>query len=256
MTQRPWSACIPRQLRPCRWRSAYLQRALHRRAGPLVYANFISSLDGRIALADAGGVVARMPTAVLNARDWRLYQELVAQADVVLAGRSYLRFRHREAHDARLRLLDPIGDRDLVEWRVQQGLSPEPALAMVTCDLVLSEALVRAVRPRPLYIVTSRQAPVARISALERAGAEVLSVGAKRDVTGAELVNALHAAGFDRICSVAGPRVLHMLLQDDCLARLYLTLGLRVLDAASGATASQLFGVYTRASLALSGRDS
>lgn len=254
-------------------KGVYLQHALHR-SGPLVYANFIASLDGRVALADAKGAIARMPAPVLNARDWRLYQELIAQADVVLVSRGYLRFRYRTARDAGLRLLDPAQDHDLLAWRLRQGLRPEPALAVVTRELALPEELVRAVHPRPLYIVTTEQASAARVSLLERVGAKVLRVGTGPDVQGTQLINALRTAGFDRICSVAGPRVLHLLLQDDCLDRLYLTVGLRILggagyatlveggflqgapafdleslywDAPSSTAAGQLFGVYTRA---------
>jgi riboflavin biosynthesis pyrimidine reductase len=250
----------------------YLRHALHRRPEPCVYANFIASLDGRVALANHQGALARMPLAILNPRDWQLYQELVAQADVVLAGAGYLNYRSRQTNGV-VTLLDSARDRSLREWRAQEGLSPEPALAVVSRELALSEELVRAVQSQPLYIVTSRRAPAARINALERAGAQVLFAGDTRDVAGAMLIEALRAANFMRICSVAGPRVLHLLLKNDCLDRLYLTTGLRLLGGCTYATliegsllpsapafnlealyfdspdsesAGQLFGVYTR----------
>ena len=49
---------------------------------PYFYANFISSLDGRTAKAhpDRSGLV--VPEETANDRDWRLFQELVAQADI------------------------------------------------------------------------------------------------------------------------------------------------------------------------------
>ncbi len=250
----------------------YLRHALHRRSQPCIYANFISSLDGRVALPNRQGVLARMPLAILNPRDWRLYQELVAQADVVLASAGYLNYRSRQTRGV-VTLLDAAQDISLREWRAQEGLSPEPALAVVSRELALSDELVRAVLPKPLYIVTSRRAPAERINALERAGAHVLFAGDTRDVAGALLIEALRAANFMRICSVAGPRVLHLLLKDDCLDRLYLTTGLRLLGGCAYATlvegsllpdapayklemlhfdlpdsesAGQLFGVYTR----------
>ena len=64
----------------------YLGLRLHREAveGELfVYANFIASLDGRISLPDSYGEQG-VPSSLANKRDWRLYQELAAQADVML----------------------------------------------------------------------------------------------------------------------------------------------------------------------------
>jgi riboflavin biosynthesis pyrimidine reductase len=262
----------PAPAEPAALTGLYLRHALHRRSQPCVYANFIASLDGRVALADRQGALARMPSAILNPRDWQLYQELVAQADVVLVGAGYLNYRSRQTQGV-VTLLDSARDGSLRAWRAQEGLSPEPALAVVSRELAISEELVRAVQSQPLYIVTSRRAPAARINALERAGAQVLFAGDTRDVAGAILIEALRAANFMRICSVAGPRVLHLLLKDDCLDRLYLTTGLRLLGGCTYATlvegsllpgapafnlealyfdspvsesAGQLFGVYTR----------
>ncbi|HKH21410.1 MAG TPA: dihydrofolate reductase family protein [Gammaproteobacteria bacterium] len=250
----------------------YLRHELNRRTGPFVYANFIASLDGRVAIASAQGAVACMPTAILNPRDWQLYLELAAQADMVLASASYLNYRHRTAGGP-LRLLREEQDSALIEWRLQHGLAAQPTWAVVTRELALPEAVVRAIEPQPLYVVTSSQAPISKVKVLERAGARILCAGSELDVSGAALVRALHAAGFNRICSVAGPHVLYTLLADDCLNRLYLTIGLRLLggsgyatlvegglldsapaldleslylDAPVGDNVGQLFGVYTR----------
>ena len=50
---------------------------------PFVYANFLASLDGRIALGGGDGSKA-VPATIANDRDWRLYTELLVQADAVL----------------------------------------------------------------------------------------------------------------------------------------------------------------------------
>ncbi len=250
----------------------YLGHMLHRRPGPLVYANFIASLDGRIALADPKGVIARMPAPVLNPRDWQLYLELIAQADVVLASASYLSYRYRVATRP-LRPLDETKDRWLIDWRLQQGLSSQPTWAIVTRSLALREEIARAIEPHSLYVVTTHQASKIQVNALRQAGAQVLLADDESDVRGTTLVQALRRHGFERICSIAGPRVLHTLLLDDCLDRLYLTTGLRLLggsgyatlvegpalagapafdlealylDLPSASGAGQLFGVYVR----------
>ena len=54
----------PAPAEPAALTGLYLRHALHRRSQPFVYANFIASLDGRVALADRQGALARMPSAI------------------------------------------------------------------------------------------------------------------------------------------------------------------------------------------------
>ena len=51
-----------------------------RPSGSYVYTGYIASIDGRIALEGSSGA----PEATRNDRDWRHFQELMMQADVVL----------------------------------------------------------------------------------------------------------------------------------------------------------------------------
>ena len=74
---------------------AYLAHNLRQHSGEigktLVYANFVVSLDGRIAIPPPSGIGLMVPKATANGRDWRLYQELAAQADIILSSGRYLR---------------------------------------------------------------------------------------------------------------------------------------------------------------------
>ncbi len=68
-----------------------LRNIPHRGEQPYFYANFVQSLDGRIAVAPEPGAAQAIPEQVANKRDWRLFQELAVQADVVLSSGRYLR---------------------------------------------------------------------------------------------------------------------------------------------------------------------
>ena len=57
-------------------------------------------LDGRIALPAAGRSSHQVPPAIANARDWRLFQELAAQADLLITSARY--FRQSEDQEAQL----------------------------------------------------------------------------------------------------------------------------------------------------------
>jgi len=56
-----------------------------------VYANFVTSIDGRIAVPRSNGNGLVVPKNIANKRDWRLFQELAAQADIIISSGRYLR---------------------------------------------------------------------------------------------------------------------------------------------------------------------
>ena len=75
----------------------YLQLNLHKQGTakkPLIYSNYIASLDGRISVRDAETGEFRVPETIANKRDWRLYQELAAQCDVIITSARYFRIPH------------------------------------------------------------------------------------------------------------------------------------------------------------------
>ena len=65
----------------------YLAHELNRLgtpAQPFVYANFVSSLDGRIAVVEADTGESYVLEDLTSGHDWRLFQELQAQADCMV----------------------------------------------------------------------------------------------------------------------------------------------------------------------------
>jgi riboflavin biosynthesis pyrimidine reductase len=216
----------------------YLAHALHQKGSqqaPWVYTNFVTSLDGRIALKDpkAGGY--QVPKAIANPRDWRLFQELAAQADVLITGGRYVRDLARGQTQSTLRVGEAPGEEDLRAWRIEQGLPAQPALAVVSASLDLPlQALGR--QDRDIYVITGEAAHEGRIKQLEREGATVIPAGDGPRVDGAKMVQALARLGFKTIYSTAGPQVLHTLLAAGVLARLYLTLTHQMLGGEDFAT--------------------
>jgi hypothetical protein len=56
---------------------------------PFVYANFVSSLDGRIAVVEAHTGESYVLEDLTSGHDWRLFQELQAQADCMVTHGGY-----------------------------------------------------------------------------------------------------------------------------------------------------------------------
>ena len=210
----------------------YLEHPLHRLtadATPLVYSNFITSLDGRIALPRPGQASHGVPAAIGNARDWRLYQELAAQADLLITSARY--FRQYASGEAQDTLPVSTGERfaDLRAWRLEQGLSAQPDIAVFSASLDIPQAALQAYNTRRVHVLTGQNADAAKIAALRAQGIEVHLAGAGTNVEGALAIQTLHQLGYRRIYVIAGPAVFHTLVRAGVLQRLYLTLAHRIL---------------------------
>lgn len=210
----------------------YLDHPLHRLVAdptPLVYGNFITSLDGRIALPRAGQNSYGVPAAIGNARDWRLYQELAAQSDLLITSARY--FRQLAAGEAQDSLPVGAGERfaDLRAWRLEQGLSAQPDIAVFSASLDIPHAALNNYRDRRVHVLTGNAADPARRAALRDHGVEVHCAGAGSSVDGGQAIQLLQRLGYRRIYTIAGPSVFYTLVRAGVLQRLYLTLAHRIL---------------------------
>jgi riboflavin biosynthesis pyrimidine reductase len=190
---------------------------------PFVYSNFISSLDGRIALTQEGRSTYQVPPAITNSRDWRLYQELAGQADILVTSGRY--FRQSEIEEAQDRL--PVSGHpdfsDIREWRGRQGLELQPDIAILSRSLDIPQASLEPYRNRRITVFTGRQAEADRMARLREQDVEVIAAGDNETVDGVELIAILAGMGYANIYAIAGPDVLHTLLKAKVLNRLYLT---------------------------------
>jgi riboflavin biosynthesis pyrimidine reductase len=205
----------------------YLGQQLHRlgtSSAPFVYANFVTSLDGRIALRNTQGGPSYMPSGLTSPNDFRLFLELHAQADCLITHGGYLRALAQNRLGNILQLDSSPQMRDLCDWRLSQGLERQPAVLVVssTLDFEIPDS-IRAHR-QPLYIATGQSADPQRVQYWRRKGYEVILAGSSRQVEGGPLIDAVANLGFRSLYLIAGPRLLDTMLRDRRLSRLYLTL--------------------------------
>ncbi|AHE98688.1 RibD family protein [Thioalkalivibrio paradoxus] len=194
-----------------------------RSGAPFVYTNFVSSIDGRIAVANPRKGRRTAPPAITNPRDWRLFQELAARADALIVSAAFLRQIPEDQLQDKLPVESRPRFQDLHDWRRAQGLPPQPAIVILSRspDVTLAERCRHL--DRPVYFALGRQADPTHRDAVEATGAQIVVAGASDRVEGKPLIDALGREGFRRIYSMAGPRVLHMLVKDRVLHRIYLT---------------------------------
>lgn len=205
----------------------YLNHALHRsgtRQHPFVYTNFVSSLDGRIAIEHVDGSGASVPATIANPRDWRLFQELVAQSDVLITSARYLReLSQDKAQDAIPLSNEPAFD-DLHGWRHESGLPDQPALVILSASLDLPLQSLCESMDRPVYVATGDNPDSEALKVIQGTGARVIRVGnGGAMVNGKVLIDVLAEEGFRSIYSIAGPGVFKTMIDARVLDRLYLT---------------------------------
>ncbi|HXH65012.1 MAG TPA: dihydrofolate reductase family protein, partial [Mariprofundaceae bacterium] len=156
------------------------------------------------------------------------YQELAAQAGVMIVSARYMRqLAKGTAQD-----LLPVGEgaayRDLKDWRRAEGLSPQPDVVIVSASLDIPAAALARIADRRILVATSADADASAAAALRQQGIEVVSAGMTR-VEGQALRQALAAMGYRSAYMIAGPAVHRTLLAAGAIDRLFLTTRHRLL---------------------------
>lgn len=226
MTPKKIYRLYPPAHEPVPLRGLYLKLGLHRRGdarAPFVYANFLTSLDGRIALEGADGV-AYLPKTLTTPDDFRLFLELECQADCLITHGGYL----RSLAEQRLGNILQIGDHeqgaDLVEWRVKNGLPPQPAIVIASASLDFPMPASLMERTQPCYIATGANANPRRVAYWRDQGFEVITAGQGQSVEGRALVNKLGALGYKTLYLIAGPQMLDTMVREGQLSCLFQTI--------------------------------
>jgi riboflavin biosynthesis pyrimidine reductase len=204
-----------------------------KRAASFVYANFIASLDGRISLPDPRTSKRSVPDAIANPRDWRLFQELAACADALITSGRHVRDLPNGVSARSFPVSAESEYADLVGWRLALGLTPQPAVVIVTASLDLPPLTALVESGRAVYVATGAAADRRKTAAIESQGARVLVAGDGTRIEGRRLVEALAREAHRNVALIAGGEILHALIVDDVLDRLYLTLACRIVAGQS-----------------------
>ena len=201
----------------------YLHLNLHREAGEgeiHIYSNYVASLDGRISRFNPETGDYEVPKSLANERDWRLYQELAAQSDILVTSARY--FRQLATGSAQDLLPVGSGFDDLKQWRLAQGLEAQPAVAILSRSLDIPVEVLEQLGERTIYVMTSATAPADKRAELESQGVAVMTAG-DVDVEGRALRRVLIALGFRSAYMIAGPQVHSTLIEAKVLDALFLT---------------------------------
>ena len=183
-----------------------------------LYANFVTSLDGVVALPDVQA--SNRLIADSSEEDHLVMALLRACADTVLVGSGTLAASPSARWIAESAY--PSAGDAFAELRRRLGLEPEPALAVVTSTGGAERPLPLADLPRKPVVLTTE----AGADALTRTGAQVDAVPLPGHgfVDPGAAVQELRARGHHRILCEGGPTLFGSLLEAGLVDELFLTL--------------------------------
>jgi riboflavin biosynthesis pyrimidine reductase len=184
--------------------------------GPRVYANFVSSLDGVVALPS----VDASPSVISgkSEADRFVMGLLRACADVVLIGAGTL--RAEPDHLWTPEFIHPQSRPHYARLREASALSPQPRLAVLTSSGDLDRDI--AALEGALVLTTPRGAR--RLREQAPFPAEVVEVGGDGRLDLTDAVDALRSRGMRMILSEGGPTVIGQLAGVRLLDELFLTI--------------------------------
>ena len=184
----------------------YLSHELQTRGTPgrpFVYANFVSSLDGRIAVVEADTGESYVLEDLTSGHDWRLFQELQAQADCMVTHGGYLRALAKGKFQDILQVGVAKQALDIGAWRSAHGLSRQPSIAIVSRTLDFPVPPSLAQHEQRVHIVTADGAPADRVAFWRDQGCEVILAGSGASVEGAPMIRTLAERGYLRLYLLA-----------------------------------------------------
>jgi riboflavin biosynthesis pyrimidine reductase len=193
----------------------------------LVVTDFLTDRNGVIAKTD-GQHHFQVPLELRNTSDWQLFQELLAQADVIISGEAYLKrlaSLGSSAQDVLCQFEPGNAFEELGEWRMNAGYkkrSPDVAVVTRSLDFKIPDRLMGSGR-RITIFTSNRQAGSGQARAMNAAGVAVVGSG-DAGVEGNQMIDCLSIGmGYRVIMMTTGPSVLGLLLEANRLDLFYLT---------------------------------
>jgi riboflavin biosynthesis pyrimidine reductase len=180
----------------------------------LVYANFVASLDGVVAVPDVPRSSALISGG--SPADRFVMALLRACADAVVVGAGTLRSHGGPWTAAKAY---PDAAEAFAELRRRLGLRPEPTLVVVTG----SGELEKEVDKLHGAIVLTTEEAEERATRAVGAEAEVVALGRDGRVGARDIVAALSDRGHERILTEGGPKLMGQMLEAQVVDELFLT---------------------------------
>lgn len=188
---------------------------------PTIVANFVSTLDGVVALDRIGASGGREISGGFEP-DRFVMALLRATGDAVLVGAGTV--RASRSHGWAPTRAHPPSLVGLAAWRRELGLTASPATIIVSASGSLQPGHIPADSGTPVIVVTTHSG-ARRLDGLPRADhVEIASLSGGHAIPIANLVSFLDARGFRLVVSEGGPALFGQLLTSGVIDEVFLTI--------------------------------
>jgi riboflavin biosynthesis pyrimidine reductase len=205
----------------------YLDQRLMEKAAEigrsLVLTDFLTDKNGVIAKATKDGHF-EIPAALKNSSDWGRYQELMAQAEVIISSGSYFK-RLSTSQDVLYQIEAGNAFEKLGQWRLNAGFkkrSPDVAIVTRDLDFEIPEKLIQSGR-RIFIFTTDAIAKSDKAKSLSNVNTVVIGSGEGRVEGGRMIATLSNDMGYRVIMMVSGPNILDLLLKAGRMDLIYVT---------------------------------
>ena len=199
------------------------------KARPHIYANFLTSLDGRIALRDADAEHYQLPSQLKSDEDFLLFLELYARADCIITHGGYMRALEAGRLGNVLQLPKSDATQYLHDWRQQQGLKANPDVIIASGSLDFPWHASLDDSEQKVHIATGGMPDPGCEQAWLDAGHQVNQMGESQRVDAKSLMDFLMEQEYQSVYLVAGPDLFQDLLERNYVQQFYMTLGHQLL---------------------------
>lgn len=195
----------------------------------LVIANYVSDRNDIIARRDESGEF-QVAKELKNSSDWRLFQELTAQADIIITGSGYLK-RYAKKGNSAENVIDQFSEggkfQSLGEWRLNHGFknrNPDLAIVSRSLDFEIPDSALTEGR-RVIIFTTYKGSSLINPKSQEFRQRGIMVMGCGVDgVDGKVMTDFLADKMKYKVAKMTtGPRVLKILMDANVLDELYVT---------------------------------
>jgi riboflavin biosynthesis pyrimidine reductase len=195
---------------------------------PTVVANFVSSLDGVVALDATESSTGGGEISGFSESDRLMMALLRALADVVVIGAGTMRVGRRHVWTAAH--IEPALSAEFADWRSEMWLAPQPTTVIVTASGNLDPSHTALnIKEVPVIIATT-PAGAARLAGMPLAPhVQVAPVGSDGRVPAGAILEVIRATGARLALCEGGPHLFGELLRARLIDELFLTMAPQVL---------------------------
>ncbi len=191
---------------------------------PFVYANFLTSLDGRIAWRNPQEEHYQLPAILKSDEDFRLFLELYAHADCIITHGGYMRALSAGRLGNVLQIPRLESTQDLYDWRKNKGLSPTPDVVIVSGSLDFPWHDSLDATQQRVHIATGGCPKEECKEQWAKKGHDIHVLGAGVHVDANPLMEFIGNQGYRSVYLVAGPQLLQELLLHGYIDRFFMTM--------------------------------